>query len=293
MKFRTYREVTGSDRSQLLRQVTRQRDRVAARLGKVDRVVAIMSGKGGVGKSYVTAGLATGLTIGTAEDLGGGVGVLDADLNGPTTGAMLGASGPLRVTENSVEPAVGANGIKVFSTDLLVDEGQPLRWREPGSEKFVWRETLEIAAVREFLSDVAWGELSLLLIDMPPGVGRISDLAELVPDLDGVVAVTIPSEESRRSVERSLHRVRESGVEIIGLVENMSGYRCGSCGVTGNLYGGDAGADLADQFSVPLLGRIPFEPSSPAPADGHPTGRVVAVPKLPNPVIEHFLEEIR
>ena len=286
MKFRTYRELTGGDRSQILQQVVQKRARVQQRLSRVDRVIAIMSGKGGVGKSYLTAGLACGV----AKIGGLGVGVLDADLNGPTTGAMLGARGPLRVTEKSVEPADGIHGIKVFSTDLLVEEGRPLQWKEPESDRFVWRETLETTALCEFLSDVAWGDLALLLIDLPPGSARITDLAALVPELDGVIAVTIPSEESRRSVERSLHRVRESEVRVIGIVENMSGYICPGCGLAGSLFSGDAGDRLADQFGVPLLGRIPFNPEPKEPRDSGSPGPQFRVPELSETLIEKLLE---
>jgi ATP-binding protein involved in chromosome partitioning len=194
------------------------------------------------------------------------------------------------MTENSVEPADGIHGIKVFSTDLLVEEGRPLQWKGPESDGFVWRETLETTALCEFLSDVAWGDLALLLIDLPPGSARITDLAALVPELDGVIAVTIPSEESRRSVERSLHRVRESEVRIIGIVENMSGYLCPECGLSGSLFSGDAGDRLADQFGVPLLGRIPFSPSTEDPPGSGRADAQFRVPELPETLIERLLE---
>lgn len=257
MKFRTYHEVEGPDASGLAGQVGQQRQRVRERLASIGRVVAIMSGKGGVGKSYVTAGLALALA-----DRQRSVGVLDADLAGPTAARMLGARGPLRVDHGGVHPAAGLGGIRVFSTDLLMDEGAPLRWREPGSERFVWRGTLEAGALREFLSDVIWGDLDLLLVDLPPGTDRLHDLAELVPDLTGVVTVTVPSEESRRAVERAMRAALEVGLKLLGVVENMSGYACPSCGATGPLFPGDAGDALAAEFAVPLLARIPFSPTT-------------------------------
>jgi ATP-binding protein involved in chromosome partitioning len=252
---RTYNQVTGEDRSGLLSQVVAQRNRVAERLKSVKRVVAVMSGKGGVGKSHVTAILARG-----AAAAGSAVGVLDADLKSPTCARMLGAKGPVTVGENGAEPVIGDAGIRLFSTDLLLDEGKPLSWREPQSERFIWRGVLETGAVREFLSDVAWGALDLLLIDLPPGGDRLADLAALVPDLAGAVAVTIPSDESRRSVERSIQMASEAGIKVVGIVENMSGYACGSCGETRPLFAGAAGDDLAKQFGLPLLGRVPFDP---------------------------------
>ncbi len=272
MTFRTYRDVVGRDRSGLAEQVALQRERVTKRLEEVRRVVAVMSGKGGVGKSYVTVALAHGArTFGDRT-----VGVLDADLNGPTAASLLGTSGPVTVSGDAVEPAIGTEGVRVFSMDLLLDEGQPLRWNEPDGERFVWRGVLETGALREFLSDVSWGALDLLLVDLPPGAAQVRDLVELVPGLAGAIAVTIPTEESRRSVERAMQAARESGIRLIGVVENMSGYACDSCKVVGPLFPGDAGQRLADAFDVPLLGRVPFV-------------REVAQPRVPDVILERFL----
>lgn len=262
MSFRTYREVTGDDRSQLGEQVAAQRRRVDERLRDVGRVIAIMSGKGGVGKSYVTAAIARGL----GRRMPGAVGVLDADLASPTTGRLLDARGPLRVDEDGVHPALGSAGVFVCSMDMLLEDGAPLAWREPASERFVWRGTLEAGALREFLADVAWGELDVLLIDLPPGTDRLDDLTELVPTLAGAIAVTIPSEESRRSVERAMRRAAQAGVPLLGVVENMSGYACAGCGAITPLHDGSAGAMLADTFGVPLLYRLPFLPGERADA---------------------------
>jgi ATP-binding protein involved in chromosome partitioning len=256
VSFRTYAEVTGDDRSRLGEQVDAQRRRVRDRLSSVTRVVAIMSGKGGVGKSYVTAAIARGMAARWPR----GVGVLDADLSSPTTGRLLEAHGPLAVDDDGVHPARGVDGVVVCSTDLILEDGAPFAWREPTSERFVWRGALEAGALREFLADVVWGELELLLIDLPPGTDRLDDLIELVPALTGAIAVTIPSEESRRSVERAMRRAAEAGVRLLGIVENMSGYACAGCGDIAPLYEGDAGALLADTFSVPLLYHLPFMP---------------------------------
>jgi ATP-binding protein involved in chromosome partitioning len=262
VSFRTYREVTGDDRSRLGEQVAAQRQRVHDRLRDVARVVAIMSGKGGVGKSYVTAAIARGLI----RRMPGAVGVLDADLASPTTGRLLDARGPLHVNEDGVHPARGSEGVVVCSMDMLLEDGAPLAWREPASERFVWRGTLEAGALREFLADVVWGELDVLLIDLPPGTDRLDDLTELVPTLAGAIAVTIPSEESRRSVERAMRRAKQAGVPLLGVVENMSGYACADCGAIAPLHEGSAGAMLADTFGVPLLYRLPFLPSERADA---------------------------
>ena len=164
-RIRTYSQLTETDRSDLLGQVTSQRERVTARLASVGHVVAVVSGKGGVGKSLVSAGLAAALARS-----GRRVGLLDADLHGPTAARMLGvrASG-LAVRDDEVEPPVAACGVRVMSSDLLLEETAPLAWREPGHERFVWRGTLVAGMLREFLADVAWGTLDVLLVDMPPG----------------------------------------------------------------------------------------------------------------------------
>lgn len=258
MTHRTYNQVTGDDRSGLLAQVVAQRRRVADRLASVRRVVAVMSGKGGVGKSHVTVQIA----LAASRRLKGGVAVLDADLKSPTVGRMLGVTGPVQVGADGVEPAVGRDGVKVFSMDLLLDEGNPLAWREPQSERFLWRGALEAGALREFLSDVSWGSLELLLVDLPPGGDRLSDLAELAPNLAGAVVVTLPTEESRRSVERSIRGALDAKIRILGVVENMAGYACADCGRVGPLFPGTAGDDLARTFGIPLLGRIPFTSES-------------------------------
>lgn len=279
MSFRTYHEVAGTDRSDLMSQVLAQRDRVAKRLESVRRVVAVMSGKGGVGKSYVTAAVASAAAQAFADGGrggGGGVGVLDADLRSPTVARLLGATGPLRVGEDGVEPVVGRGGVLVVSTDLLLDEGQPLKWNEPDHERFVWRGLLEAGTLREFLSDVVWGRLDLLLIDLPPGADGVIDLLELVPNLAGALIVTIPSEESRRSVARTMRSATNAGISILGVVENMSGYLCTSCDTPGSLFEGDAGADLAREFDVPLIGRIPFAPG------GKGGGRIRRWPSQPS-----------
>lgn len=263
LKFRTYHQIEGEDASRLGEQVAAQRARVQERLRGVGHVVAIMSGKGGVGKSYVTAALALGL----ARRRTRGVGVLDADLKGPTTAQLLGATGPVRLDEEGVHPALGREGLKVFSMDLLLEAGQPLQWNEPGHERFVWRGLLEAGALREFLADVVWGPLDFLLVDLAPGADRLEDLAELVPSLAGAIGVTIPSEESARSVERAMHSARHVNVKLLGVIENMSGYSCGACGHTGPLFPGHAGAELAEKFDIPVMATIPFHATPFPPAD--------------------------
>jgi ATP-binding protein involved in chromosome partitioning len=253
---RTYAELPEADRSDLGGQVAAQRERVAARLATVGHVVAVVSGKGGVGKSLVSAGLASALAR-----AGRRVGLVDADLHGPTAARMLGVRpGALVVREEEVEPARAECGVRVMSSDLLLAEGAPLAWREPGQERFVWRGALAAGMLREFLGDVAWGTLDVLLVDMPPGSERLDTLVELVPALAGAVVVTIPSEASYRAVARAVASARTEGVRLLGVIENMAGYRCFACSATGPLFEGDAGSRLASEAQATLLARIPFDP---------------------------------
>jgi ATP-binding protein involved in chromosome partitioning len=257
VSFRSYFAVSGNDASGLAGQVELQRQRVRERLRDVGSVVAIISGKGGVGKSYVTSALAIAMARRRAS-----VGVLDADLQSPTVARMLRARGPLSVEGDAVIPATGTDGIRVMSMDLLLEDGTPLRWTATTGEAHTWRGIAETGALREFLADVAWGKLAVLLVDMPPDAGRLADLAALVPGLTGAIAVTIPSEEAMRSVARAMHAATDASVPLLGIVENMSGYACPTCDAIGPLFGGDAGEVLASNFNVPLLAKLPFEPNA-------------------------------
>src|SRR5262245_56282711 len=177
LNIRTYHDLSEPDRSGLLDQVLAQRRRVATRMQEVGRVVAVMSGKGGVGKSFVTARLARAL-----QRAGRPAGVLDADLNGPTAARLLETdAAPLAIRGDAVIPATGADAVKLLSMAHLLDEGRPLAFHGPEADKFVWRGAMEAAALREFLSDVAWGSLDRLLVDLPPGLARFEELVDLLP----------------------------------------------------------------------------------------------------------------
>ncbi|MFQ5847042.1 MAG: P-loop NTPase [Candidatus Methylomirabilales bacterium] len=252
-----YRDIVGDGGSNILAQVEEIGSRVRARMARVRKRVAVTSGKGGVGKSVVTANLAVVLA---AE--GWRVGVLDADLNGPSMAKVLGVRGQrLRVSPEGLHPAEGPLGVKVLSMDLFLPEDRvPLTWEAPTQQDaFVWRETMEVTALREFLSDTAWGELDLLLLDLPPGAPRLPALAGLSLDLDGALVVTIPSEVSHLVVGRSVELAKAHGVRLLGLVENMAGYLCSACGAVGDLFGGDSRA-LAEATGLERLARIPFDP---------------------------------
>jgi len=246
LNIRTYHDLTELDRSDLLGQVVAQRTRVAERLRPVGRVIAVMSGKGGVGKSFVTSHLARAFAR-----RGRQIGVLDADLNGPTVARLLDAAGPLEVDASGVHPRTGADGVRCVSMAHLVQDGQPLAFKGPEAESFIWRGTLEASALRELLGDVVWGQLDALLLDLPPGMQRFLELCDLLPAPPAVLTVTIPTPESGDAVRRAMRAAADRGAPLLGVIENMSGPP----------FTGTAGADLAQEFSVPLLAKIPWHPT--------------------------------
>lgn len=268
--IRTYHDVADPAAEDIAAQVGAQHRRLAERLAPIGRVVAVASGKGGVGKSAVTANLAAWLAA-----AGHRVGAADADLNGPSLARMLGASRePLDVEGGGIRPATGVAGVRVMSMDLLLEaKDAPLRWREPREGGFIWQSTLETGVLREFLADVAWGELDFLLIDLPPGTDRLLRLYELLPRLDVLILVTTPSDMARAVVVRSARAVREAGAAFaagapeIGLVSNMAAYRCPECGHSSLLFDAGGARSLAADAGLPLWAEIPFEPGLAADTD--------------------------
>ena len=250
-RFRTYHEVEHETGSRVLEQVVEQRERLQLRLARVRAIVAVVSGKGGVGKSAITANLAAALARRGAR-----VGALDADLNGPSLGRMLGVSGAqLHDDEAGVQPAISPIGARVMSMDLLQEATAPLRWRGPQSDSFIWRSSAESGTLREFLSDVAWGDLDYLLIDMPPGTDRIERLLDLIPDPHQVLLITTPAEITRFVVAKSATLLRDAGVGCVGLVANMSD--------------GDESAvrALAEESALEIWSDVPLTPELAASTD--------------------------
>jgi ATP-binding protein involved in chromosome partitioning len=249
-----YRDIAGDGGSRIIEQVGEQRARLAERLAAIGSIVAVVSGKGGVGKSAVTANLASALALD-----GWQVGVLDADLNGPSMAKMLGVRGrTLAITAAGVEPPCTTIGVKVMSMDLLLagDEA-PLTWDAPSEhEAHTWRGSMEANALREFLADTAWGALDALVVDLPPGTDRLPGLTSLVPRLAGAIVVTIPSEVSQFVVRKSITAAAQARAPILGIVENMAG-----------LFPGPDVQGLATASGLTVLGRVPFDPELAAAAD--------------------------
>ena len=212
----------------------------------VANIVAVSAAKGGVGKTTMAVNLALALRL-----LGARVGILDADVYGPNVPIMLGTTDePTVASSGKMEPIV-AHGLKVVSFGTLVRENQPIIWRGPMLAK----------ALREFLYEVEWGELDYLIVDLPPGTGDVQlTLAQSVP-LSGVVVVTTPEAVSVADVRRGIQMFVQLNVPVVGIVENMSGFVCGHCGETTELFGHGGGALLAQEFGIPLLGQLPLDPS--------------------------------
>ena len=286
-RIRTYTEVGESGGGDILAQVGAQAARVAQRLSLIDHVILIASGKGGVGKSLVSANVAAALAA-----AGRRIGVLDADLNGPSTAAMLGAvRAPLRVTAAGVEPASTSTGCRVMSMDLLLaSPDAPVRWREPDVAGFVWQSTLETGALRELLADTAWGQLDYLIIDLPPGTDRIARLLGLIARPAALLLVTTPAPAATAVVARSVTLAREAGIDDVALVSNMDGYTCPTCGAPAPLFSAGGGAALAATSGVPLWATIPFDPALGRATDaGEPL--VITRPEQPAAVALRALAE--
>jgi ATP-binding protein involved in chromosome partitioning len=211
------------------------------------RVVAVASGKGGVGKSSLTANLAAAFS-----SLGHATGVLDADVYGYSIPTMLGINQrPIAVDKMIVPPVRG--DLKVMSIGFFLDENTPVMWRGPMLHR----------ALEQFLSDVHWGELDTLVVDMPPGTGDVAiSLGQLLPRAEAVV-VTTPHRAAQQVAVRAAQMARKTNMRLVGVVENMS-YRAGS---GEQLFGSGGGEALAAEVGAPLLGRIPFEPRLAAYAD--------------------------
>ncbi|MCW3993095.1 MAG: Mrp/NBP35 family ATP-binding protein, partial [Candidatus Bathyarchaeota archaeon] len=218
-------------------------------MSKIKHKIAVISGKGGVGKSTVTVNLAAALAM---HGHSSSVGILDADIHGPSVPKIIGLEGQrLQAGPPGIFPVTGSLGIRVVSMEfLLPDENAPVIWRGP----------LKMTAIRQFLSDIVWGDLDFLLIDLPPGTGdEPLSVAQLLPEMDGVVIVTIPSEVSQIVVKKAVTFARKLGLPIIGIVENMSGFVCPECGAEIDIFMSGGGQKISEELSVPFLGSIPID----------------------------------
>jgi ATP-binding protein involved in chromosome partitioning len=232
-------------------------------LGEIRNVVAVASGKGGVGKSTVAANLALAWAAQGAR-----VGVLDADIYGPSQPLMLGLTGqrPTSPDGKQLRPLV-SHGVSAMSIGFLVDAEQPMVWRGP----------MVTQALTQLLGETQWGALDYLVVDMPPGTGDIQlTLAQRVP-VAGAVIVTTPQDIALADARKGLKMFEKVSVPVLGIVENMSVHICSNCGHSEHIFGAGGGARMAQQYGVRLLGELPLDAQVRAEADGGaPT--VVAAP---------------
>lgn len=213
-------------------------------LSRVRNVIAVGSGKGGVGKSTTAVNLALAVAASGAR-----VGVLDADIYGPSVPAMLGLSGrPDSPDNKSIEP-MRAFGIEAMSIGLLVDQDAPMIWRGP----------MATSALMQLLNDTLWGDLDYLFVDLPPGTGDIQlTMAQKIP-VAGAVIVTTPQEIATLDARKALKMFEKVQVPVLGIIENMAVHVCSHCGHAEHLFGEGGGQRMAAQYGVPLLGSLPLD----------------------------------
>jgi ATP-binding protein involved in chromosome partitioning len=258
-----------------------QDPKLKIKMRMIKHKIAIISGKGGVGKSTVTVNLAAAFS---AQGTSGKVGVLDADIHGPCVPKMLGLKGQKLVggPAGTIFPVTGRYGLKVVSMDFL---------RPNDEAPVIWRGPLKMRVIQQFLSDIMWGELDFLFIDLPPGTGDESlSVMQLIPDIDGVIIVTLPSEVSQAVVKKAITFAKQLGVPVIGIIENMSGFVCPECGAQLDIFKTGGGKTIADELSVPYLGKIPIDPAICINSD---SGTPFVAEKNASPTVKAFAEIIR
>ena len=248
-----YHDIVGDGGSRVLEQVAGQRSRIAEGLAGVRHLVAIGSGKGGVGKSTLTLHLA-----GALRARGLRIAILDADFNGPSQARMAGVQGALFVPgSHKVALPRARNGIGVFSLGSLIPESEALEFESAArGESHTWRATREFALLTEILGSFEWGALDLLLFDLPPGAERTVQYADFLGPKTSFVLVTIPTEVARGVVARSVAALSKGPNRLLGYVENMSGYYCRDCKTIKPLYDSPEASGL----EIPCLGTVPFDP---------------------------------
>lgn len=236
----------------------KERQKLESRLCRVKRKIVVLSGKGGVGKSTMAVNLAAGL-----QATGLKTGLLDVDLHGPSIPTMLGLENSALIgTKEGLIP-LDVNGLKVVSSGFFLKNQD---------DAVIWRGPMKTNVIRQFLQDVLWGDLDLLVIDSPPGTGdEPLSVCQLIRNIDGAVIVTTPQRVAAVDVRKSITFCRQLKVPVLGLIENMSGFACPKCGEISPIFGSGGGERIAVDMEVPFLGAVPIDPRVTAAGD---TGRV-------------------
>ena len=293
-----YYDIVGDGGSRILEQVAEQRTRITDGLAGVRHLVAVGSGKGGVGKSTLTLHLA-----GALRARGLRVAILDADFNGPSQARMAGVQGTPFVPPPSPKGLGGvgkvalprtSNGIAVFSMGSVIPESESLEFESAArGESHTWRATREFALLTEILGSLDWGPLDLLMFDLPPGAERTVQYADFLSPFDreqggprvSFVLVTIPSEVSRGVVARSVAALSKGPNRLLGYVENMSGYYCRDCNAVKPLFA--PGDPSGPGLGIPCLGSVPFDPELARHCD-----RGIPLEELPGTPVGRALEHV-
>lgn len=218
-------------------------------LALIKRKFLVLSGKGGVGKSTISANLAAGLSI-----KGYKVGLLDIDIHGPNIPNMFGLEGmaPM-MTDLGIIPLSYSHNLKLISTGFLL---------ENRDEAVAWRGPIKHRLIENFLTDVRWGELDCLVVDSPPGTGdEIISIVQILDKIDGAIIVATPQDVALADVRRTVKFCRDNSIPVIGIIENMSGFVCPHCGKSVEIFKSGGAERLAEDYKIPFLGKIPLDPS--------------------------------
>ena len=218
-------------------------------LEKIKHKIVILSGKGGVGKSTVSANLAVALSKRNYS-----VGILDIDIHGPSIPKILGLEDMKpEPTESGINPVMYSSNLKIMSMAFLIsDKDSPVIWRGP----------LKMTAIKQLVGDVEWGNLDYLIVDLPPGTGdEPLSIAQIIPNCDGAIIVTTPQDVALNSVRKSIRFVKQMNMPIIGIIENMSGFNCPHCGKQIDIFKTGGGLNTSKDFQINFLGKIPLDPS--------------------------------
>ena len=257
--MKTYQDIVSDGGSDVASQLAEQAEHTKDRLEQVRHVLAVMSGKGGVGKSTLTVNLASALVLD-----GYAVGVVDGDINSPSIARMAGVDAYEPSSSSSgIRPATNIDGLRIMSMSFfLAGETAPVVW-DASTQKnaFAWRGLREAGALRSLIADTEWGPLDYLIVDLPPGSDKFGNVLDILPRHSAAIAVTIPSAVSAAAVGKSIRMTRQHfDAPLVGLVENMSPYVCSSCGKMERLFPEGAAERLSEELDLPLLAQIPFDP---------------------------------
>ncbi|MQY77492.1 MAG: P-loop NTPase [Spirochaeta sp.] len=260
-------------------EMNEQEQRIKERLARIRNILIVMSGKGGVGKSTIAVNLAVGLV-----QSGFKTGLMDVDLHGPSTLKMLGLEDkPINATADFLIPLSFNQELKVISMASLL---------ENSDAAVIWRGPLKIVAIKQFIADVLWDDLDYLIIDSPPGTGdEPLTVAQLIPRAKSII-VTTPQQVSILDIRKSIIFCRKINMEVLGIIENMSGLTCPHCGEDIDLFSYGGGEKTAEDMDVPFLGRIPIDPKIVTACDqGKPFILDPAGAESFNPFVERIVRE--